>query len=190
MRLRHASAYVLSPNNWYQFATGICEMMTVDFQQSLASIYDFLPGVEKKINIGPFSGDIYFYKLVLQSDNQEKYYYKNFVTKRINFKELSGIKIYRDDFLVRPYTFPPCQSFIITALTIHYLSPCRSRKRHLWQDTRHGRRILRDMSIKEKRFYASMDRKSWNSNLVIPLKHIIFTIPFIADGSVLMCFLD
>ncbi len=40
------------------------------------------------------------------------------------------------------------------------------------------------------RFYASMDRKSWNSNLVIPLKHIIFTILFIADGSVLMCFLD
>lgn len=67
------------------------------------SIYDFLPGVEEKINIGPFSGDIYFYKLVLQSDNQEKYYYKNFVTKRTNFKELSGIKIYRDDFLVRPY---------------------------------------------------------------------------------------
>ena len=29
-----------------------------------------------------------------------------------------------------------------------------------------------------------------NSNLVIPLKHIIFTTPFIADGSVLMCFLD
>lgn len=67
------------------------------------SIYDFLPGVEEKINIGPFSGDIYFYKLVLQSDNQEKYFYKNFITKRTNFKELSGIKIYRDDFLVRPY---------------------------------------------------------------------------------------
>lgn len=67
------------------------------------SIYDFLPGVEEKINIGSFSGDIYFYKLVLQADNQEKYYYKNFVTKRTNFKELSGIKIYRDDFLVRPY---------------------------------------------------------------------------------------
>ncbi len=67
------------------------------------SIYDFLPGVEEKINIGSFSGDIYFYKLVLQSDNQEKYYYKNFITKRTNFKELSGIKIYRDDFLVRPY---------------------------------------------------------------------------------------
>lgn len=67
------------------------------------SIYDFLPGLAEKINIGAFSGDIYFYKLVLQSDNQEKYFYKNFITKRTNFKELSGIKIYRDDFLVRPY---------------------------------------------------------------------------------------
>lgn len=67
------------------------------------SIYDFLPGVERKINIGTFSGDIYFYKLILQSDKQEKYFYKNFITKRTNFKELSGIKIYRDDFLVRPY---------------------------------------------------------------------------------------
>ena len=66
-------------------------------------INDFLPGIEDEINIGAFSGDIYFYKLVLQSDNQEKYYYKNFLTKRTNFKELSGIKIYRDDFLVRPY---------------------------------------------------------------------------------------
>lgn len=66
-------------------------------------INDFLPGIEEEINIGAFSGDIYFYKLVLQSDNQEKYYYKNFITKRTNFKELSGIKIYRDDFLVRPY---------------------------------------------------------------------------------------
>lgn len=66
-------------------------------------INDFLPGIEEEINIGAFWGDIYFYKLVLQSDNQEKYYYKNFITKRTNFKELSGIKIYRDDFLVRPY---------------------------------------------------------------------------------------
>lgn len=67
------------------------------------TINDFLPGMEEEIRIGSFSGDIYFYKLVLQSDNQEKYYYKNFITKRTNFKELSGIKIYRDDFLVRPY---------------------------------------------------------------------------------------
>lgn len=67
------------------------------------TISDFLPGMEEEIRIGSFSGDIYFYKLVLQSDNQEKYYYKNFITKRTNFKELSGIKIYRDDFLVRPY---------------------------------------------------------------------------------------
>ena len=67
------------------------------------NVKDFLPGVEEDVDIGAFSGDIYFYKLVLQSDNQEKYFYKNFITKRTNFKELSGIKIYRDDFLVRPY---------------------------------------------------------------------------------------
>ena len=30
--------YYEYPNNWYQFATGICEMMTVDFRQSLASM--------------------------------------------------------------------------------------------------------------------------------------------------------
>ena len=29
---------------------------------------------------------------------------------------------------------------------------------------------------------------AWNSNFVIPLKHIIFTAPFIADGIVLMFF--
>jgi hypothetical protein len=66
-------------------------------------VEEFLPGIKEKVDIGSFSGDIYFYKLVLQSDNQEKYYYKDFLTKRTNFKELSGIKIYRDDFLVRPY---------------------------------------------------------------------------------------
>lgn len=67
------------------------------------NIKEFLPGIKDDVNIGSFSGDIYFYKLVLQTDKQEKYYYKNFITKRNNFKELSGIKIYRDDFLVRPY---------------------------------------------------------------------------------------
>ncbi len=67
------------------------------------SVNDFLPGIEEEFNVGPFSGDIYFYKLVLQAENQEKYFYKTFISKRTNFKELSGIKIYRDDFLVRPY---------------------------------------------------------------------------------------
>ena len=34
-----------------------------------------------------------------------------------------------------------------------------------------------------------MDRINYNFDLVILIKHIIFTEPFIADGSVLMCFL-
>lgn len=35
----------------------------------------------------------------------------------------------------------------------------------------------------------NMDRINYNFDLVILIKHIIFTEPFIADGSVLMCFL-
>lgn len=43
-----------------------------------------------------------------------------------------------------------------------------------------------------KKFYfslsASMGRINWNSKLVILVKHIIFTTPFIADGSGLCAF--
>lgn len=34
-----------------------------------------------------------------------------------------------------------------------------------------------------------MDRINYSFDLVILIKHIIFKEPFIADGSVLMCFL-
>ena len=55
-------------------------------------------------------------------------------------------------------------------------------------------KVLQEMyelaeGIHKKVLFQIMDRISWNSNLVIPLKHIIFTTLFIADGSVLMCFL-
>lgn len=66
-------------------------------------IDELLPGIESNIYIGPLSGDLYFYKLAMQSKNKEKYFYKDFITKRNNFKDISGIKIYRDNFLVRPY---------------------------------------------------------------------------------------
>ncbi len=33
------------------------------------------------------------------------------------------------------------------------------------------------------KFYINTDPISWRFNLVIPLKHIIFTEPFIADGE-------
>lgn len=64
---------------------------------------ELLPGIEDNVDLGSVSGDIYFYKLTLQSNNQEKYFYRDFATKRSNFKERSGIRIYRDNFLVRPY---------------------------------------------------------------------------------------
>ena len=53
--------------------------------------------------------------------------------------------------------------------------------------------IVKHKTFKCKKFYfslsASMDRINWNSKLVILVKHIIFTEPFIADGRVFMCFL-
>ncbi len=67
------------------------------------TIEELLPGIESSVELGNLSGDIYFYKLTMQSGNQDKYYYKEFLSKRTNFKEISGVKIYRDDFLVRPY---------------------------------------------------------------------------------------
>lgn len=69
----------------------------------VSTLEELLPGITDDIQLGEFSGEIYFYKLTMQTMNQEKYFYKEFLTKRTNFKELSGIKIYRDDFLVRPY---------------------------------------------------------------------------------------
>lgn len=86
-----------------EFSDNDCSYFNDMLIEKKGQIKEFLPGIQENVRIGSFSGDIYFYKLVLQAENQEKYYYKNFISKRTNFKELSGIKIYRDDFLVRPY---------------------------------------------------------------------------------------
>lgn len=69
----------------------------------VTTLEELLPGGEEDIQLGEILGEIYFYKLSMQMKNQERYFYKEFLTKRTNFKEISGIKIYRDDFLVRPY---------------------------------------------------------------------------------------
>lgn len=66
------------------------------------NINELLPGI-KEYTIGSFSGEIIFNKLKIQEINKEKYFYKDFISNRSNFKEISGIKIYRDNFLVRPY---------------------------------------------------------------------------------------
>ncbi len=58
---------------------------------------------EKENFIGDFGGVLYFYKISANKKDQKRFYYKDF-TGRVNLaKKFGGIKIYRDQFRVRPY---------------------------------------------------------------------------------------
>jgi signal transduction histidine kinase len=62
-------------------------------------------------SIGQFSGVFYFLKLSIQSSEKDKYYYKD-ITGRKDFREVfGGIKIYRDNFRVRPYGDPKSSNY-------------------------------------------------------------------------------
>ena len=54
-------------------------------------------------DIGDFDGKLYFNKIKMQKEEKEKYYYKDIVGRK-NYAEIfGGIKLYRDNFRVRPY---------------------------------------------------------------------------------------
>ncbi len=54
-------------------------------------------------DIGNFNGKIYFNKIKIQKDEKEKYFYKDIIGRK-NYSDIfGGIKIYRDNFRVRPY---------------------------------------------------------------------------------------
>ncbi len=58
---------------------------------------------EKENVIGNFGGMLYFYKIGANKKDKERFYYKD-ITGRANLaKKFGGIKIYRDQFRVRPY---------------------------------------------------------------------------------------
>lgn len=58
---------------------------------------------EKENFIGNFEGILYFYKISLNKKDKERFYYKD-ITGRANLaKKFGGIKLYRDQFRVRPY---------------------------------------------------------------------------------------
>ncbi len=57
--------------------------------------------------IGEFSGELYFSKIRRASKGiRERFYYKDFLTARNYSEDFGGIKIYRDNFRVRPYGDP------------------------------------------------------------------------------------
>lgn len=58
---------------------------------------------EKENFIGDFEGVLYFYKIIANKKERERFYSKD-ITGRANLaKKFGGIKLYRDQFRVRPY---------------------------------------------------------------------------------------
>lgn len=63
-------------------------------------------------SIGEFEFKYIFMKLSLQDDSKETFFYKEISKKRtIWLKQHAGIKVYRDNFLVRPYGDPDGDAF-------------------------------------------------------------------------------
>ena len=60
--------------------------------------------INKRVDsLGKVDGVLYFNKIMSSKDDAKKYYYKD-ITGRKNYSDLfGGIKIYRDNFRVRPY---------------------------------------------------------------------------------------
>ncbi len=58
---------------------------------------------EKENVIGDFGGVLYFYKISANKKDQKKFYYKDIAGRANLAKEFGGIKLYRDQFRVRPY---------------------------------------------------------------------------------------
>lgn len=54
-------------------------------------------------DIGDFNGRLYFNKIKIQKEEKEKYYYKDITGRKSYVDVFGGIKLYRDNFRVRPY---------------------------------------------------------------------------------------
>lgn len=63
---------------------------------------EFIPGYTKN-SIGAFSGVLYMAKGQASKEDQKKYFYKDVSLKSIRNAPVKGIRIYRDNFRVRPY---------------------------------------------------------------------------------------
>ncbi|MBF2664045.1 ATP-binding protein [Listeria seeligeri] len=53
--------------------------------------------------IGEFNGTFYFFKNSATQNDTQKFYYKDFLSRKKMSEKFGGIKIYRDNFWIRPY---------------------------------------------------------------------------------------
>lgn len=63
---------------------------------------EVLPGIEKNV-IGEFHGVLYFSKVTQNKNDRERFYQKDITGRKDLRDTFGGIKIYRDNFKVRPY---------------------------------------------------------------------------------------
>lgn len=72
----------------------------IEIEKEFSDIFKTRNSVDN--SIGKFSGNIYFSKINSTKKDRAKYYYKEISRKRIS-EAFSGVKLYRDNFRVRPY---------------------------------------------------------------------------------------
>ncbi|MBG9692615.1 histidine kinase [Lysinibacillus sphaericus] len=77
------------------------------------TLYELMPSKKTDFldKIGAFSGVLYFSKLGATKLEKEKYYYKDFSNRRDYKETFGGIKMYRDNFRVRPYGEPSTSNY-------------------------------------------------------------------------------
>lgn len=111
---RHEYVYEQIPDEFYKGKNAPFDKKTFkngSFVQTY-SLHQLMPGYddENKLldDIGDFSLSLYFMKLASSKSDAEKYFYKKFDrNKRSEWLEVfGGIKIFRDNFRVRPYGEP------------------------------------------------------------------------------------
>lgn len=77
------------------------------------SFFEIVPGIsdEYKENIGEFSGILYFAKRTQTKNDRERFFQKD-ITGRVDVRDtFGGIKLYRDNFRVRPYGDPKTSAY-------------------------------------------------------------------------------
>ncbi|HFD6482862.1 ATP-binding protein [Enterococcus hirae] len=72
----------------------------IEINKNFSEVFKKRDGISN--TIGEFSGNIYFAKITNTKKDKKKYYYREIHNKKIE-PAFSGIKLYRDNFRVRPY---------------------------------------------------------------------------------------
>ena len=72
----------------------------IEIEKEFSEIFKTRKSIDN--SIGKFSGNIYFSKINSTKKDRAKYYYKEISRRRVS-EAFSGVKLYRDNFRVRPY---------------------------------------------------------------------------------------